>query len=250
MERREIMKYIFFISLLVILSRHSVGQVATIDDCYEIKFLDFFGLDKIDAFKWSTSEISGLLQMDFDQEFRNTQLRTNFLIPMIVKQLKDFHSRCNDTVDTEHIDQLIELYLKIRDFRIVETLDMSRSGKIDFVRKDFYSQISDLKSLSQMIMTFDDGPFYGDDFRVESQSKHIEECPAGFGYLKIYVLNKQVVLTGINQQEDIIFQKLMTGSAGRNISDLHFDENPIQYNSVATIVHLNTEGESLIPFPL
>jgi len=68
--------------------------------CTEIKHLDFFGIRDIEV-SWPESET---------RPFEGT----DFLIPVIVKQLAAYRSGCSPSKDESRFDKLISLYLRIR----------------------------------------------------------------------------------------------------------------------------------------
>lgn len=209
------------------------------EDCYEIKYLDFFGLDNQEVVKWPDSEINGLMAMDMQSE-----LKTNFLIPAIIYQLKKYHPNCNSTIDTVYFEKIWKLYSKIREIDISKLKNKSLSEKIDFMRDDFYTQVEDEKYLSKLIYTYDDGPFYGED--VDNEIDLIPEFAqeTKFGTIHIYDAG-EIVISVVNQSETILWKKRLTGLSDRYLTNLRFMDNPIEYTSVATIVNMYSEGERL-----
>ena len=224
-------------------SLNTFGQKAELNDCYEIKYLDFFGLENEEVVKWPESELNGLLSMDFEKDRNGSSIKTNFIIPIIIYQLKNYHPNCNLEIDTTYFNQISKLYLKIRDIDSTSLSDKSISEKIDFMRTDFYSQVENLDYLPKMIITFDDGPFYGIDFKKELELKPLKLHETDFGLLSISKVDDQTVLTSKNRNGKIIWQKSITGFSNRKLTELHFTENPIEYNSVATVAHMYSEGE-------
>ena len=83
-------------------------------DCFEIKYLDYFGVENLDTIKWPSSELDQLLKTDFANDETEKNRKTNFLIPFIVLQLKDYHPSCSNNSDTATFRKLKELYFKIR----------------------------------------------------------------------------------------------------------------------------------------
>ena len=82
------MRFKILTIILFAINLNSFGQNSELKDCYEIKYLDFFGLDQMEIIKWPESEINGLMKMDFDKDRGDSMIKTNFIIPMIVYQLK------------------------------------------------------------------------------------------------------------------------------------------------------------------
>ncbi len=230
---------ILFLSLNLTL----FGQESDSKDCYEIKYLDFFGLDQMEIIKWPQSELDGLLKMDFEKDRNGSPIKTNFIIPSIVYQLKEYHPNCNTEIDTIYFNQIAKLYLKIRDIDSTKLDDKSITEKIDFLQTDFYSQVENVDYLPKMTFTFDDGPFYGVEFEQESELNPIKTQETDFGILSVSKFKDKTILTSKNKNGELIWQKSITGLSERNLTELHFTENPMEYNSVATVAHMYSEGE-------
>lgn len=54
--------------------------------------------DQMEIIKWPESELNGLLKMDFAKDRGKSEIKTNFIIPMIVYQLKQYHPNCNKEI--------------------------------------------------------------------------------------------------------------------------------------------------------
>src|SRR5262245_25835619 len=78
--------------------------------CFEVKYLDFFGLDDRTNFHWTIEQIDKLIAADYSQNTKNT----SFLIPFIVFQLKNLHPKCVESIDENRLNRLVKLYFKIR----------------------------------------------------------------------------------------------------------------------------------------
>ncbi|NRA93521.1 MAG: hypothetical protein HRU26_12730 [Psychroserpens sp.] len=237
------MRIIIFILLILSVNLTVFGQISDSKDCYEIKYLDFFGLDQMEIIKWPQSELDGLMKMDFAKSRGLSEIKTNFIIPMIVYQLKEYHPNCNKEIDTTYFSAISGLYLKIREIDSSKLLNKSISEKIDFIRTDFYFQVENLDYLPRMTVTFDDGPFYGIDFESESKLIPIETQETEFGTLSVSKVNDKTILTSKNKSGNVIWRKTITGLSDRNLTELHFTENPLEHNSVATVVNMYSEGE-------
>tara|TARA_R110002111_G_scaffold61358_1_gene102038 strand:+ start:125 stop:889 length:765 start_codon:yes stop_codon:yes gene_type:complete len=212
-------------------------------DCYEIKYLDFFGLDKMEIIKWPESELDGLSKMDFAKDRGQSEIKTNFIIPMIVYQFKEYHPNCNKNIDTSYFNKISEIYLKIREIDSTEFLQKSIAEKIDFLRADFYSQVENVEYLPKMTTTFDDGPFYGIDYTEKSELKPTKTQETEFGTLVVSKAGDKTILASIDKNGNTIWRKSITGLSDRNLTELDFTENPMEYNSVATVAHMYSEGE-------
>lgn len=212
-------------------------------DCYEIKYLDFFGLDETEIVKWPESQLDGLSNMDFTKDRSKSEIKTNFIIPVIVYQLKEYHPNCNKNIDTSYFNKISEIYLKIRDIDSTEFLQKSMAEKIDFLRDDFYSQVENIDYLPKMIATFDDGPFYGVDYKEKLKLSPTKTQETKFGTLVVSKADGKTILASKDKKGNIIWQKAITGLSDRYLTELHFTENPMEYYSVATVVHMYSEGE-------
>ncbi|WP_177764423.1 hypothetical protein [Flavobacterium sp. I3-2] len=197
----------------------------------------------MEIIKWSESELDGLSKMDFANDRGQSEIKTNFIIPIIVYQLKEYHPNCKKNIDSTYFNKISEIYLKIREIDSTEFPQKSIAEKIDFLRADFYSQVENLEYLPKMTTTFDDGPFYGVDFTENSALKLIKTQETKFGTLVVSKANDKTILTSKDKNGNIIWQKSITGLSDRNLTELHFTENPIEYNSVATVAHMYSEGE-------
>lgn len=232
-------------TLLITITLSLFGQTANAQDCYEIKYLDFFGLYDYEPIKWSKADLSGLLATDFEEDRNGSAIKTSFLIPAIVSQLKDYHPNCNLDIDTEYFKQLSNIYFNIRGIEPTQLANKSTAETIDFMTADFYTQVNDEQYLPRMIMSFDDGPFYGQAFKQALTTKPIQIQKTNFGQLSIYKLQDQSILISKNKNGEIIWQKSMTGLQDNNLSDLSFKKSPMQYTSLATIAYLSADGERL-----
>jgi hypothetical protein len=239
------MKIQILILFLLTLNLTMCGQESDLKDCCEIKYLDFFGLDQMEIVKWPQSELDKLIKIDFTEERGKSKIKTNFLIPMIVYQLKEYHPNCNAKIDTLYFNNISEMYLKIRDINLLEFQNKTIIDKIDFMRADFYSQVENIHYLPKMKMTFDDGPFYGVDFEGEQEIKPIKIQNTEFGTISVSKVEGKSILTSKNKSGDIIWQKSITGLSDRSLTELYFSENPMEYNSVATVAHMFSGGERL-----
>jgi len=235
-------KYLFFIILLfLIFSSNSYAQ--KIDkDCFEIKYLDFFGLDEIDKINWSDSEINELLKTDYSSKFDNT----SFLIPILVRYLKDFHPNCNKSIDIERFNKLVALYFKIRLKDVSVIKNKLIEEKLNFIRDDFYNLAQDLKALPKMIYGWNDGPLYGETPKNVPKLSPLEIIATDFGELQIFESNSQIILVATNKENKTIWSRVMNGTnPDRYLKNLKFDKVSIQKTSLATIVNCYSEGERL-----
>jgi hypothetical protein len=235
------MKIRILTTLLLTVGLSLFGQDSV--DCYEIEYLDFFGLEQTEIVKWEESQLKELLEIDFAKDRGQSEIKTNFIIPLIVYQLKEYHPNCTDEIDVEYFDKISAVYLKIREIDSTELLNKPIAEKIDYLRSDFYSQVKDVNYLPKMTATFDDGPFYGIDYDEKLDLEPLESQATEFGILAISKTDDKTILTCKDKNGNTIWQKLITGLSDRNLTELHFRENSIEYTSVATVAHMYSEGE-------
>ncbi len=128
----------------------------TSTDCFEIKHLDFFGIDKVNT-TWTVEDINQMLKLQ-DEGGADSY----FLIPLIVKQLAEYHSCERNRTDTDRYSKLEMLYLNLRP-KIANNLAAasSRDGRLEIIRQDFYDQVDNDEMMHRLIYTMDDGPFVG-----------------------------------------------------------------------------------------
>lgn len=236
------MKFLIFtICLILTFPSDAVSQNAA-KNCFEIKYLDFFGLDKIDDINWSETELNEMLKMNYDEKFDETR----FFIPILVRYLKDFHPACNKTINEFRFNNLVTLYFKVRLKDISVIQNKSVEEKLNFIRNDFYVLVQDVKLLPQMKFGFDDGPLYGETVRITPKEKPLESVPTDFGKLSILQSNKQILLVATDKRNKIIWLRVMKGAnPDRYLQNLKFDKVPIQKTSLATIFNFYSEGERL-----
>lgn len=214
-------------------------------DCFEVKYLDFFGITDFDTIKWPDSELNQLIKTDFTKDEKDKKFKTNFLIPMIVLQLKDFHPACEKLPDSTQYNKLIQLYFNIRqqDNSVINGKTIPQ--QLEFIRQDYYDQVLNDTLLSHMSYTLDDGPLFG------QLSTYIPKLDDGkfiemdFGKLVIIESNEKQFLIATNKNQEVLWSRIMTGTSDRILKDLYFGENPFFKTSRAYIVNLGAEGERL-----
>jgi hypothetical protein len=91
------MKILSFLVLLIYFS--SCVQKKESPTTYDVKYLDFFGLENVEAFKWTDYEIKKLLTMDFKEGRNNPSIKTNYMIPVIIFQIKELHPNIAKEID-------------------------------------------------------------------------------------------------------------------------------------------------------
>lgn len=212
------------------------------ENCFEVKYLDFFGLDKVGDIKWSDEDINELLKMDYEEKF----METRFYIPILVHFLKDFHPDCNKSIDLERFNKLVSLYFKVtlENTSLIENKTIGE--KLNFIRDDFYRLVKIEKLLPLMKFTFDDGPFYGEIPKSIPKKKPLETVFTDFGKLSIIESNQKTFLIATDKEDKTIWSRIMTGTdPDRYLKSIRFDKEPIEKTSLATIIHFYSEGERL-----
>lgn len=238
------MRHITLIIFSILLwTTSSLGQ--TQKDCFEIKHLDFFGVENLDTIKWPPSELDQLLKTDFVKDEKEKKRRTNFLIPFIVLQIKDYHPSCSNNSDTATFRKLKELYFKIRQQDVSAINIKPLSTQLEIIRQDFYTQVQNDSLLPFMGYTLDDGPFYG------QLSKYIPDCTKSksyktdFGTLYITKHSEKLFLTVVNNERKHLWTRIMTGNSDRYLSEISFSEKDILKTSLGYQLRMFSEGESL-----
>lgn len=233
--------FIFSILLIFTFAIHIFSQNAA-KDCFEIKHLDFFGLDQVEKIDWSEKEIDELLKTNFFEKFNETR----FLIPILVRYLKDFHPACNKSIDETRFNNLVAIYFKVRLKDISTIQNKSPEEKLNYIRSDFYTLVQDKDALPRMVFTFDDGPLYGEIPKEIPKIKPSESISTDFGNLSILESNKHIFLVAADNKGKIIWSRIMKGAnLDRYLQNLKFDKTPIHKTSLATIVNFYSEGERL-----
>lgn len=214
-------------------------------DCFEVKYLDFFGVADFDTIKWPDSELNQLLKTDFTKNEKDEKFKTNFLIPMIVLQLKGFHPTCEKLPDTTQYNKLIQLYFNIRqqDKSVINGKTIPQ--QLEFIRQDYYDQVLNDTLFPLMNYTLDDGPLFG------QLSKYIPKLDGGkfietdFEKLTIIESNEKLFLVATNKNQEVLWSRIMAGTSDRILKDLYFGKNPFFKTSRAYIVSMGAEGERL-----
>lgn len=237
------MRRISLLFLLFTLSFTSLGQSKT--NCFEIKYLDFFGLETLDTMKFPPSDLDQLLINDLEQDEKETATKTNFLIPLIMMQLKEYYPACSVNIDTSTFRKLKELYFKIRQADILIIKDKTISSQLEYIRQDFYSQVENDSVLPYMSYTLDDGPFYGEIPKGIPNYRNGEAFTSDFGTLFITKFASKIFLTVINKQGEHLWTRLMTGSSNRQLSDIRLSKEDIKITSLGYTIFMSSEGETL-----
>ena len=227
----------------LILTAISFGQTKT--NCFEIKYFDFFGLEASDTLKFPATELDQLLIFDFAKDEKDKAKKTNFLIPFIVLQLKDYYPTCSKYIDTSTFRKLKQLYFKIRQADISILKDKPIFNQIEYIRQDFYSQVQDDSLLPFMSYTLDDGPFYGQPSEYIPDYKKGTAYTTDFGTLFITKYSSKIFVTVINNQGKHLWTRIMTGNLNRPLTEINLSRENIMATSLGYTIRMYSEGEAL-----
>ena len=232
-----------FISVLFFSSANLIGQKDTIDNCYEIRYLDFFGLDQIKVEKWSYEDREDLIELSLSVFENDSSIQNNFISPLLIWQMKGMHPSCNNEIDTVYLNWLISAYCQIRRINTSELKRKSISGQIDVLRDDFYRQVNNEEVLPKLLFTFDDGPFYGND--IVHVGELIERVDTPFGMIQLSKYQEMFIVSGIDREGRVIWRKSITGLQNRYLKEVFFTDFPISKNSLTYNIKFGAEGEAL-----
>jgi hypothetical protein len=221
---------LFFLTLFLL----TYACKAQNKDCFEVKYLDFFGIEDFDTIKWPDSELNQLLKTDFTKNEKDKKYKTNFLIPMIVIQLKGFHPICEKLPDTTQYNKLIQLYFNIRqqDKSVINRKTIPK--QLEFIRQDYYDQVLNDTLLPLMNYTLDDGPLFGKLSKYIPKLDGEKFIETDFGKLTIIESNEKQFLIATNKNQEVLWLRIMTGTSDRILKDLYFGENPFLKHLVHT----------------
>jgi hypothetical protein len=232
---------ILFTSFILTVS--AFGQ--TVTNCFEIKYLDFFGLESMDTVKWSSSQLDPLLLIDFTKAIKENSTKTNFFIPFLILQLKDYFPPCSKQSDTTTYRKLTQLYSKIRQQDFSKLKIQPISAQLEFIRQDFYSQVLNDSLLPYMGYNIDDGPFYGQLSEYVPNYKEGQSYKTDFGTLFITKYSSKVFITVLNKQGKHLWTRVMTGTSNRLLTEVIFSEKDILKTSLGYQLRMFSEGEAL-----
>ena len=226
--------------ILMLFSLALHAQKSTSTDCYPIKYLDFFGLDKMEKVTWADAEFDKLMTAEMRDPI---DTKTNFLVPMMAAQLKNSSPQCSSKMDATYFNKLLLLYCRIRELNYDSLQNKPMQTNFDFIRDDFYRQVEDEKYLPHMVYTLDDGPFYGINYEKTDSLETIATQQMDFGKLTISKIGNKIILTNWDKNNRRVWQKAITREPNHYLKDLQFKENPISQSSVATVVRMYSQGE-------
>lgn len=221
----------------------SVSGQANGSECFEVKYLDFFGF-KGQKVSWPDSEIEGLLQSKDNQPTHST----NFLVPMIVKQIAEYHSCGNNKSDSDRFRKLVKLYLKFRRGKpesLVPTISADKA--IELIRKDFYDQVNDDELLHELIFTMDDGPFKGENAESFPTGKDIVPVIINtrFGSIKFVQAKERIYFGALDKNDKMLWLKILQGASGQYLKTFSPEKINLEEFEAVGCLTLFVNGERL-----
>jgi len=214
--------------------------------CFAIKYLDFFELSDTEEVRWHDRDLDTMLKTTFfDKSVAPKSAKTNFLIPLLVLQLKEFHPACNSNTDTIRYNKLLAIYAKIRDIEMAFLKRKNRKEQLEFIRNDFYSQVLDNSSLPYMVFTTDDGPLYGKTEISIPASEVKQTIYTDFGTLSSLIIENTPYLIAKNKNSKTLWIRQLTNEGGRPLKNLILPENSATKSSRAYVFNLFAENEAL-----
>lgn len=220
----------------------------TVPYCFEVKYLDFFfpeRMDTVNATKWPATQLDKLLLTDFTKDTEEKSKKTNFLIPFIVLQLKDYYPTCPRLSDTATYRKLTQLYSKIRQQDFLKLKRKPMSAQLKFIRQDFYKQVQNDSLLPYMSFTVDEGPFYGLLSKYFPDYKEGQSYKTDFGTLFITNKSSKVFISVLNKEGRHLWTRIMTGYSNRPLSEISFSEKDIFKTSLGYQFRMVSEGKAL-----
>lgn len=234
--------------LLSVLFYTSAITAQTLSGCFEIKHLDFFGIEQTATIQWPITEIDQLLATDFTKQAAGIHPTTNFLVPFIVYHLKDYHPSCATQTDTVRFKKLKELYCKIRQQDVLALNSQPIITQLEIIRADYYAQVQSDSLLPHMVYTIDDGPFYGTIPTAIPDYKKGNSYSTPFGTLYITKHTEKIFVTVLNTQGAHLWTRMMTVSGNRPLTELEFSGKDIFASSMGYTLRMFAEREALTLF--
>ncbi len=217
-------------------------------DCFQIKYLDFFGLEETSFLKLNASNADKLLTSDLQKkDIGEPVVKMNFFIPVIISQLKDYHPLCSRNADTTLYKLLTQLYFKIRKADITVLKNKTLSEQLEFLRDDFYLLVQNDSILASMMFTLDDGPFYGvSSDCVPSQDNEV--FLTDFGELIICTKGQGNDISLVSKDDKILWAKKMVGNNNQLLQNISFEKEKISRTSLGYTLQMMANGERLTLF--
>ncbi len=211
-------------------------------DCFEIKYLDYFGLQTEDSIPINITEWQKLLDNKIIDEDKKGTL---FFIPFIVSTIKSYHPLCNAKKDTAIYNVLASIYCRIRGIDIGVLQKRKLADQLEFFRDDFYQQVQNDSLLPYLKYTLDDGPFYGKD-TTYTKAKDNQAFLTDFGNLVISKCSKnEACITVMDQNGTIRWTKKMLKTNGQVIQNITLNKQDIYKTSLGYTILMAGDGERL-----
>jgi hypothetical protein len=196
------MKYSIIGLLSLLMPLFGVAQ----SDCFEVKYLDFFEWDLKISEEIDTKRVTEqtMFQIKEDNPMTIPQVA---MIPMIVKELKYYHPVCTEKLDTASYQTLLDLYFGVSKMDMKILTNKTVSEQLDFIRDNFYTQVLDASFLPKMMLTYNYGPYYGEDVVEKIDMRAGKTTLTNFGKLVVIEGKNKSYLLGIDKQEQLLWVK-------------------------------------------
>lgn len=232
---------LFFIALHLSICSMAQGK----NDCFEIKYLDFFGLFPEDDHQWGLIQLDELLTNDLANDEMDKARKTHVYIPNVVHQLREFYPGCSRQMDTLVYGKLMQLYFKWRKQDLSIIYKLSVPEQLHYIRKDFYDQVADDSLLPYMIFSFNAGPLFGRKIETIPDYKKAQAYELEFGTIYITPISDSVYISVENREGKHLWSRLMTTFGDRPIQRIGFVKGALTKNSLGYILFMPSEGERL-----
>ncbi len=238
------MKYVVLQLLLCINSLFALSQ--SNNNCFEIKHLDFFGIESLDSIAWNNQMLNQMLAYDFGKDNKDATLRTSFLIPFAIMQLRKYHPNCRTQMDTSVYNKLVALYFKLRQADSKQLNFLPLHKQLEYIRDDFYTQVYNDSLLPYMNYTLDDGPFYGESLAHNSiDTADTKQFLLDFGVLCITNKNDKSYITVLDRLQKPIFTKAVTVRNKQYLKNISFNAKAIKNHSLGYTIIMYAYGKRL-----
>jgi hypothetical protein len=253
MKRYTLLLFSFFFFI-----NASIGQPSK--DCFEIKYLDFFGIEPTDTVMFKQSLLDSLLVMKesksklaldlekflSESEKRKVRLMATYsYIPSIISQLRQFYPTCTTNYDFSTFRKLKQLYFKFTQSDIEIIKDKGVAEQLGYIRQNFYDKVDNDSLLPYMSFTMDDGPLYGQLSKYIPNYKKGTSYQTDFGALYITHYSTKVFVTVINKEGKHLWTRSMTGNSNRPLSEIRLSKEDIKTTSLGYTIRMYADAEAL-----
>jgi len=213
-----------------------------VKDCFEINYLDFFdtrGMEKA----WSDGKLDTLLHTTVITKDA-FDIKVNFLIPLIISQLKEYHPLCNKKYNDKTFTQLKKLYFLIREENPSILNHKTLEEQLLWFRNDFYRLALNDSTLPHMIFTFDNGPFYGEEIKFDESFYDGNKYEFEFGTFIITTLRQQVIFSVFDKEKKHLWSRLILGQNDKPLTNMIFSPKYYFKSSLGIGFQMYADGES------